>query len=425
MPLLLALALLAPSEQTLVYYNARMALREGQPREALKLWMLRNAIESRSEVVSAHDEDFRSVTWAALGQLGLCLDGYARDEGGAGLWPLALHNSVVRNMRRPEPAEAPNPFAAFEIGRQQRDVSLHDVLDFEELRSLEFRRTPCWQHLRLLVDHGESWFADRSDRRVTARLLRHLLRQGLKTLRPGVRGRAVLQARIFDVNLRLAGLNRRAERRARRRARYDARQRGLSKAEQAELLKQVPSEFDPDSEEGRILRESLTWPAEEWMSMSRERRTYLFSHARKVGAAPGLTVQIIDQLIERRAGAELESWIADVGDSEAARRVIWRGERGRRLLSLDRDTGFRGRSAIALHRGIGALSAGRLPEALRTLARAIRWSEGAPSGEALRNLSRRWLSFVAAQFRVSDELFAMLRTVLPRGDYTAVLEDQL
>ena len=33
-----------PTEQTLVYYNARMALREGHALEAIKLWFLRNVI---------------------------------------------------------------------------------------------------------------------------------------------------------------------------------------------------------------------------------------------------------------------------------------------------------------------------------------------------------------------------------------------
>mgnify|MGYP007063845587 CR=1 FL=1 len=118
-----------PTDQSLVYYNARMALRDGRPREAVKLWLLRNAIESERGEVSGHDADFRSVTWAALGTLGLCQDGFSKDEEGAGIWPLAAHNWVVKNMRRQAPGLGGSPFVAFEVGRQQRDVSVRDVLD--------------------------------------------------------------------------------------------------------------------------------------------------------------------------------------------------------------------------------------------------------------------------------------------------------
>ena len=132
-----------PSDQTLVYYNARIALREGKAEEALRLWLLRNAIENQTGVVSAHDADFRSVTWAALGDAGICQDGHRTDEDGAGLWPLALHNWVVRNMgRRPPPLPA-NPFKAFDLSRQQRFISVNDVLDSNELEAVRFFQGPC------------------------------------------------------------------------------------------------------------------------------------------------------------------------------------------------------------------------------------------------------------------------------------------
>ena len=53
-----------PSDHTLVYYNARMALREGAPLEATRLWLLRNALEDQTGRVSTHDADFGSVTWS-------------------------------------------------------------------------------------------------------------------------------------------------------------------------------------------------------------------------------------------------------------------------------------------------------------------------------------------------------------------------
>ena len=62
---------LSPTDHDLVYYNARMALREGHSLEVIKLWLLRNALESETGRISRHDMDFRSVTWAALGEAGI------------------------------------------------------------------------------------------------------------------------------------------------------------------------------------------------------------------------------------------------------------------------------------------------------------------------------------------------------------------
>ena len=433
----LALALVgqppAPTDQALTYYNARMALREGHAKEAVELWLLRNAIESETGIVSAHDADFRSVTWAALGELGLCQDGFPEDEGGAGLWPLALHNSVVENMRRQAPLPGPSPFESFELGRQQRFVSVHDVLDATELRSLELQRSSCLGHLVLLLATGHGWNDSLSDRRVAARVLRHLLRQAAETLVPErVIGRAVIGSRVFDLDLQLAGLEARATRRAQREARREGRQAGLSGAELADQGETDPRPaVPPDSEAGRVLRDSLSWSAEEWMSLSAERRQFLFAHA--LEAAPDraalrrLELAILDRLVRARQGAEVRSWIAHLTErnDEAARRLVWHGDRGRRLLSLDDETGFRERSVIALYRGVDFLSTGRLPEALRSIAHAVGWAETSRADDEVRNLARRWLSFVASQFRVTDELFAMLRSVLPRSDFGAVLEDQL
>ena len=105
--LALVLAAAEPSDQTVVFYNARMALREGKPGEVLKLWLLRNGIADQGRHLGKHDEEFRSVVWAALGQLGICQDGYPKDdEGGAALWPISVHNWVLyasRGIPRSQP----------------------------------------------------------------------------------------------------------------------------------------------------------------------------------------------------------------------------------------------------------------------------------------------------------------------------------
>ena len=198
----------------------------------------------------------------------------------------------------------------------------------------------------------------------------------------------------------------------------------------ATLRGTVEPAVPPQSEAGRILTESLTWTAEEWLTLSPERRQYLFAHAaRTPGAAEKvepLALAIADALIAERRGAEVQSWIAYATTSGVqARGAVWSGERGARLLSLDPESGFNERAVIALHRGVHALSAGQLADSLRALAHALRWADESREAEVTRTLARRWLSFVASQFRVTDALFAMLQSVVPRGDYAAVLEDQL
>ena len=64
-----------PTDAELIYYNARLALRDDAADEAVKLWLLRNAHNDLTDKVSRFDEDFRSVSWVAMGELGLCQDG--------------------------------------------------------------------------------------------------------------------------------------------------------------------------------------------------------------------------------------------------------------------------------------------------------------------------------------------------------------
>lgn len=426
MSLLFALTLLlgGPSDQTLIYYNARIALREGRPVEALKLWLLRNAVEQRTRAIGPHDADLRSVTWAALGELGLCQDGLRRDLDGVRLWPLAQHNWLVREVRRPEADDPGSPFDAFRLGKQQRFVSVSDVLDAEELEGVQFGRMGCFARVRLLYEADESVLAERRDRRVNARLLRHLLRIAWRDLdHPRVIGGQAIAARIFDLDLRLVALEDRVSRKARREKDRAARRLGLAK--------DAGPQFPPGSEQAQILEASLGWSAEEWLTLSPQRRQFLVGHALRNAAEPArarrLLIAVIDRLIEQKQGRELQTWIAHfsaTGD-EALRAEIWRDARGARLLALDGPTGFSERGAVALHRGTHALATGRLPDALRLFAQAMRWAEDSRQGDAVRTLGRRWLSFVASQFKVTDALLDMLETVLPRGDQRAVLDDQM
>lgn len=427
--LLMGLALAQePGEQTLVYYNARMALREGRPDEALRLWLLRNVLEDESGVVSIHDPDFHSVTWAAMGEMGLCQDGLPTDEEGAGLWPLALHNWIVRNMGRRGFAAPSTPFRAFEVGRQQRFVSISDVLSGPELAALQFVRGPCNLPRVALARAGESPLASLSDRQVAARLLRDLLENA--SLSDQVRGQAAIQARLFDLDLQLTALAAREARRQEVEQARRGRELGLKRGSVAAIRDESPeTTLNPDSEAARILRACVDWPVWEWMALSPDRRLFLFGHARSYGGDPQrldqLALEILDRLIDQGEGAQAEDWIARVGSVEdpLARQIIWSGERGQRLLALDGEQGFGEGGVIALHRGVDHLERGELPQALRSLAFALQHAPGSRQGEVVESLSLRWLTYVASQFEITDDLLITLQELVPRRDYAVLLED--
>ena len=430
------------TDQTLIYYNARLALREGQPLEAVKLWWLRTAAEDQTQRLSPHDDDLHSVTWAALGDLGVCADGLPLDNASVGLWPLGLHNWVIRNRSRRPKAERPNHFQAFEVGRQARQVSLNDVLSAQELRTVRLRRTPCVRPRTALLASGQSVTADLSDRRVSARLLKFLVHKARETLArpesaPRVRGLAALDARIFDLELQLVELAARAARREALAASREGRIRGLSTESVAAMREDAEAyAFGADTEPARILEATTGWPVAEWMTLSPERRRFLFDHAHAYdgtsaegrAALDRTALGIADRLIGAEDGTDVERWLARHGASQsdvAARELIWGGDRGLRLLALDEDSGFQERSVIALHRGVDHLGRGAREDALRSFAFALQHASSSRRSDEVERLARRWLSYVASQFVIRDELLTTLQELVPRNDYAILLEDLL
>jgi hypothetical protein len=417
-----------PPKQTLVFYNARLALRDDQPTEALQLWLLRNSLAEQGER-GRHDEDFRSVVWAALGDLGLCQDGFPKDDGGAGLWPLALHNWVVHAATKGPPPEVEAPFDAFEVGLQQRFISLNDVLSEAELRSVTFFRTTCILPLATLMEAGQSPWVDLSDRLAAGRLMRWLLQRSLRTLvREKVQNVAAVEARLFDLDLSLAGLQSRQARQKGLEAKQRARSLGVSEVG-AQEVRDAAAAWPANSEQAAFLRRALSWRASEWMTLSRARRLSLFAQARPHSQEPvaqeRLVLAIIDELIKRGSGEELESWIGflDASDAPGRRSALIAGERGKRLLELDSRTGFRERAVIALHRGVAFLEAGQLEDALRSFAYTMAHAEASREPAVTLALARRWLSYVLSRYRTSEDILAMLKALVPRQEYNAVAEE--
>ncbi len=436
----LALALGAPSVPepdvaTLAYYNARMALREGDPEEALKLWLLRNSLAQEAGTVGAHDADFHSVTWAALGAMGICQDGMPVDAEGAGLWPLGLHNWIVENMRRRvRRGGGPRPFAAYKVGQQQRFVAVGDVLSTREMEAVDFFKGSCTRQRWALLVAGESVTAQLSDRQVTARVLSDLLVRAEESLGPDVQGRAALAARRFDLQLTMAELAARAARRAGVAKARQGRMLGMSRAAvQVMGTEEDGYIFDDDSEPAAILRAAATWTVDEWMTLSPDRRVVLFDHAsayvddrdRWVEVSLG----ILDRLVAAGEGEPARAWIARVGDGHdpalgsQVRALVVDGARGEALLGLGEETDFRERGVVALHRGVHQLEEGALMEALASFALAMDEAPRSSMSEPVGGLARRWLSYVTAQFEVSEELLVTLEELVPRRDYDIIVED--
>lgn len=418
-----------PSKQTVVFYNARIALRENRPNDVLKLWLLRNSLLQRGER-PREDPEFRSVVWAALGSMGLCQDGFDHDEReGAGLWPLGLHNMVVIGLSRGPPPSMPPPWDVFEVGRQQRFISLRDVLSAEELRSVNFFRTNCFLPATTALQFGRTPFLDLTDRLSAAWLMRDLLVKSRATLvREKVRNLSVVEARIFDLDLTIADLEARKARRNARSVAQQARVVGVSPAGAAELRSKLEA-FPENSPQAAFLRRSLTWTPQEWLALNRDRRLFLFARAQPLSKDPDalqkLMLGIIDELLRRKDGKELEAWIGFVGasDSIELRSALTSGDRGKRLLELDESSGFRERAIVALHRGVGFLETGELKESLRSFAYAMQQAENSREATVTLALARRWLSYVLSRYETNDEVIATLKALVPRQEYNWVIED--
>lgn len=415
-----------PSIQTAIHANARLALREDRPLDAVRLWFLRTAVENRTERISPHDGDFHSITWVALGELGVCQDGLRHDTDGAGLWPLAMLNHLIRTRSRGPSGDRSRPFRAFEADRQQRNVTIDDVLGTEELRTLSLIRGPCLGPVFGILAAGGAITERVRDREVAVRVMQFLIERAQVTLGDQVRGQSVLDARAFDLHLReIADARARARREVRGLARL-GRDLGLSRTS-ARVIREDGRDFafTDDSEAADILREAATWDAPAWMALSPDRRLYLFDQTNRYLEQPAsldaARLGIIDALIAEGDGEAVEAWIA----RHPHPIDVWSGERGQRLLALDADSGFTERGPVALHRGARALESGDLDRALQNFAYAVQVAPTSDRPAEVEGLALRWLAYVVAQFELTEDLLLTLQELLPRRAYTRVLEDLL
>lgn len=410
--------------QTVVFFNARIAQRQKKHAEVLSLWLLRNGLVDAGKH-GTHDGPFRSLVWAATGAIGICQDGFPRDdeEDGAGLWPLGLHNHILTAKQADD---LPTPYEAFDVGRQQRLISLNDVLDDEELESVTFSQTSCFTPAIALFEYGYNPLGDLSDRLVSGPLLRRLLVKSLETVRRDrVTTVAAIEARIFDLDLALTELRNRKKKEVAVDVASEVRGANMSTAAGKQAGAQAAKKLD-EPRQVAFLQRTLRWQPAEWLTLSETRREFLFSHARQQAtdhpALQTLTLGIVDALVAKNQGAEAMGWIGTI-EAEFERRDVWDGARGERLLSLSDDSGFRERSVISLHRGVEQLERGALADALRSFAFALKHSETSTVGAVVHPLARRWLSYVLSRYETNAEILATLKALVPRQDFNPIIED--
>lgn len=408
--------------QTLVFFNARIATKERRYSEALTLWLVRNALFDAGQRPT-HDGPFTSVVWASTGALGVCQDGLKPDDRGAGLWPIALHNHVLISR---QDEELPSTFDAFEAGRQQRRVSLSDVLSDEELQSVTFSQTRCWAPAYALFQAGLNPLQELEDRLEQGPLLQYLLKQALRTLkRDQITTTALIEARLFDLDLAMTELRERKRLEASLDAADAVRGANMS-AVAARQAKEQTAQRLKDAAQQAFLMRTLSWTPAEWLTLSRQRREFLFTKAKETAtdavALQRLTLGIIDALVAREDGQEAMGFIAML-DERVPREEVTEGARGERLLALGENSEFRERAVISLHRGVKSLERGEMANALRSFAFALAHSDESRASEAVHALARRWLSYVLARYQSTPEVLATLKALVPRQDFNPIIED--
>jgi hypothetical protein len=271
---------------------------------------------------------------------------------------------------------------------------------------------------------------DYTDRYTVARLMRRLLARSLDTLvKPKIQTTAAIEARLFDLDLTLVRLSRAKARQQGATAQTKARLAGVS-SEGAKDERERIEKWSDTSPQYAFLKRSLTWRTDEWLTLSPERRLYLYYQAREVvddvSALDPLMLGLIDALIERKDGKELELWLGSFHATTPERQALLvSGDRGKALLGLEPSSGFTARSVVALHRGTLFLAAGDKHAALTSFAYAMQKAEESGESTALMGLARRWMSYVLSSFETSDEVIATLKSLVPKQEYNTVVEDLL
>ena len=419
--------------QRLLLWNARNHLRERMPMDVVRLWLLHNSLAANGFRPDGEEEaHFRSALWVALGDMGYCPDGLPVDEDAAGIWTLAMFNWMLRAYGKDNVPDDESYWETLKAGVYSRPVSLFDVLDAEELKNFSPRKKKCSAELFTMLRLNMSPFRYPNDRYFLGTYLRTLLRHSLLKMDPrNVEGRATIELRLFDLNAELARLFKQRIKEQGDTAAAILRQAGFAEA-QIDRYRVRHGKVLREKEEAELFRRALQWPVSVWMSLSPRRRVSLFRDLDNADSdiheRDRLLFGIIDQVIERGLGTELEKWLGFVASNEGKKRLekhLFDGDRGKQMLALPPESGFREQSVVSLYRGRYYAQRGEYLQALRSFAYAINHSRTSNRSSDVHALALRWFSFILASYETTDDVLEIVRSFVAREDARTVIKTLL
>ncbi len=370
-----------------IFHNAWLAARDDAYTEVLQHWYLFQSLAIDRQAYAA---PFASLLWATVDHLDLCPENLELDRAGAELWPLVLHNYLIRHRKdsdRP-PQLKPEGVEAFQSGFQRRRVALTTTLEAPEMLALEVQRFPCSAvaQSRDLDDRALKEPAAKSGSRVKvvkeerARLLLAFLRQARLHWQEGDAAR-LLDLRIFSIQLYLE----------------EKGQADAALVEQAAALADAELDADTIAFIPQLIAESD-------LPLAR-RRTLL--------------LEWLDRAIARQdaAGTRRIIGLIDRLDPDA-RVLIWSGVRGERLVAWGEN--FPEGSALALHQALDYYGQRQILPTLRSLAESTRLGA---ADDASAVLAMKWIKFILLQYRFEGRLLDFLRQYLKPATFKAMAQD--
>lgn len=377
-----------------IIQSAKSALNEKNYDDVIKLWLIHNGIKSQLE--KAQYGELITLTWYAASRLGICPQNLPKDELGAGLWSIVVHNYIIspRKTKGIQDRYGIGKLRSFTKGKQYRKIDLNDVISPEELGTIRMKSGHC-DISDLIVSGVDLDTAGRKRNQYfnsnTAVVLKDLLSYAQKNIAtPNIIGKSVINARLFLIGLYLVKNN-------------------------SNKLPQIESFL------AKTKRKLLGFTADDWASLPYEIQFALFPSALETiehrDKRQQLILGIIDRLIALKKGESVEGFIAflDAQSDPLLKRKIWNETRSNGLLALDRErTGFKGRSIIAWHKAVEYYDKGDLEGAFKYFSLALEFAGENPKEELIKRRIKNWISRILSEYRfdrrVIDFLYSYLKT---------------
>ena len=400
-----------------LYHNAYLALEEGDFRKVMKIWYIHNSIEN-SVVSKPHLPDLKSATWLAIDQLRLCPDNMLSDSNGGGLWPIILHNYVVRNHRsnkriRPLPDHS---LSTFETGIMRRPIHLKSILSPEEIRRYKPYVGKCQSMNTILEDFGlEFESLDLDEKEFTSVVLRKLLHLAASEVNLDSDIRDYVAYRIFLINL------------------YHASRSGPTPDEQMEV--QRAEEDNDDEDEASEPVDYKKWRQEflilmkmgkeQWLNLPMDDRRAMLSLYNELeeGGDP-LRNATYDRLLSYEITAQDLSLLPEIiGFRTKGKRDLayLNSNEGQDLIALGKNDRFPEIGALVGPLGVEAYHKGDLVRALEYFSVAIRHSSESSNGGAYYTNAMNWVKYIIMSHRFNKRLLNFTKTYLPKGAYKRLI----